>query len=287
MKKFIKPKPKIEKIKCALVYDFDGTLAEGDCAEYGIMPELGLTKEKFWPEVKQRAKLDNGDEILSYLGLLSEKAINKKSNILSKNKLREHGKSIQLFPGVNDWFEKINNFAEKNNLSLEHYIVSSGLEEMIAGTPIGNKFRQIYACKYHYSDDGDTAIWPAQAVNYTTKTQFLFRINKGIHNSWDNIAVNKFTDPDERPIPFERMIYFGDGDTDIPSMKMVKLQGGFSIAVFDQKKWADENTQSKIEKLIAEERASYVVPANYQEHDQLFVTVRGLLKLMARKKHNK
>jgi len=248
------------------------------------MPELGLKKETFWPEVKQRAKQDNGDEILSYLGLLSEKANTQGSNTLSKQKLREHGKLIKLFPGVKKWFERINNFAARNNLLLEHYIVSSGLEEMIAGTPIGPQFRQIFACKFHYSDDGNSAIWPAQAVNYTTKTQFLFRINKGIHNSWDNVAVNKFSDPAERPIPFERMIYFGDGDTDIPSMKMVKLQGGFSIAVFDRKKWADENTQTKIEKLIAEERASYVVPANYKEHEQLFVTVRGLLKLMARKK---
>ena len=193
-------------IKCALIYDFDGTLAEGDCAQHGLMPALGITDiANFWAEVKQRAQQDDGDEILAYLGLLAEKA------------------------------------------------------------------------------NGKQVIWPAQAINYTTKTQFLFRINKGILNSWNNTEVNKFIELEERDIPFERMIYFGDGDTDIPSMKMVRYQGGFSLAVFDEQKWKEQRTQEKVEKLIAEERANYVVPANYQQGSQLEVTVRGLLQLFKRK----
>lgn len=85
------------------------------------------------------------------------------------------------------------------------------------------------------------------------KNSVLFRINKGIDNSWDNAAVNKFIEPELREIPFQNMIFFGDGDTDIPSMKMVRYQGGFSLAVFDQKKWKSAATQEKVEKLIAEE----------------------------------
>lgn len=271
-------------MKCALIYDFDGTLAEGDCAQHGLMPALGINDTKnFWTSVKERAKLDDGDEILSYLGLLAERAITLNSQELSHNNLVKHGKSIPLFPGVALWFERINSYALEHGLEIDHYIISSGLDAMIRGTDIGNKFRMIYACKYHYSDDGHTALWPAQAINYTTKTQFLFRINKGIDNSWNNEAVNKFIEPEKREVPFEKMIFFGDGDTDIPSMKMVRHQGGFSIAVFDQKKWSDSNTQRKVEKLIAEERANYVVPAIYDEGSQLDVTVKGLLQLFKRK----
>jgi hypothetical protein len=155
---------------------------------------------------------------------------------------------------------------------------------MIRGTVIAEKFRKIYACKYHYSADKKKALWAAQAINYTTKTQFLFRINKGIDNSWDNAAVNRFIEPSEREMPFNRMIYFGDGDTDIPSMKMVRYQGGSSLAVFDQKKWGSTSTQQKVEKLIAEERANYVVPAVYDDGSQLDVTVKGLLQLIRRKR---
>lgn len=270
-------------MKCALVYDFDGTLAEGDCAQHGLMPALNINMTDFWDEVKQRAKSDDGDEILSYLGLLAEKANALNSDELSESNLIKHGGAIPLFSGVDLWFDRINKYAKQHGLELNHYIISSGLDAMIRGTVIGDKFRKIYACKYHYSPDGKKAIWAAQAINYTTKTQFLFRINKGIDNSWDNAAVNKFIEPELREIPFQNMIFFGDGDTDIPSMKMVRYQGGFSLAVFDQKKWKSAATQEKVEKLIAEERANYVVPAIYDEGSQLDVTVKGLLQLFKRK----
>ncbi|MEN4908884.1 HAD family hydrolase [Rahnella bonaserana] len=272
------------KMKCALIYDFDGTLAEGDCAQHGLMPALGIENiGDFWTLVKDRAKKDDGDEILSYLGLLAEKAHSLKSDELSYSNLVKHGQAIPLFPGVVDWFGRINEYARQYDMEIDHYIISSGLDAMIRGTEIGKRFRMIYACKYHYSEDGKTVLWPAQAINYTTKTQFLFRINKGIDNSWDNAAVNKFIEPESREVPFQKMIFFGDGDTDIPSMKMVRHQGGFSIAVFDQNKWSDSRTQSKVEKLIAEERANYVVPAVYEEGSQLDVTVKGLLQLFKRK----
>jgi len=272
-------------LKCALVYDFDGTLAEGDCAQHGLMPSLKINDESdFWKKVKERSKADNGDEILTYLGMLAEIANEKSSKELSVDNLKKHGASIPLFPGVPTWFDRINRYGEENGLHIYHYIISSGLDAMIRGTAIGDKFRQIFACKYHYHSDGETPKWAAQAINYTTKTQFLFRINKGIDNSWDNMAVNKFIEPTEREIPFERMIYFGDGDTDIPSMKMVLMQGGFSLAVFDRKKWVAESTQKKVEKLISEERSSYVVPADYEEGSQLDVTVKGLLQLFKRRK---
>ncbi|MDP0561946.1 MAG: HAD family hydrolase [Candidatus Endonucleobacter sp. (ex Gigantidas childressi)] len=269
-------------LKCALVYDFDGTLAEGDCAQHGVMPSLKIDVQEFWQKVKERSKKDDGDEILAYLGILAEIANEQKSEELSVENLKKHGAKIPMFSGVSSWFDRINKYGSKNGLHIYHYIISSGLEAMIKGTAIGDKFRQIYACKYHYNDKAPT--WAAQAINYTTKTQFLFRINKGIDNSWDNEAVNKFIKPSDREIPFERMIYFGDGDTDIPSMKLVLLQGGFSLAVFNKDKWGQEDTQKKVEKLISEERSSYVVPADYEEGSQLDVTIKGLLQLFKRRR---
>lgn len=271
-------------MKCALIYDFDGTLAEGDCAQHGLMPSLQISDvSSFWKAVKKRAQDDDGDEILSYLGLLAENANQINSDELSEEKLKQHGRLIPLFPGVDSWFDRINEYASKNEIELHHYIISSGLDAMIRGTSIGTKFHQIYACKYHYSEDGKKALWAAQAINYTTKTQFLFRINKGINNSWNNEDVNKFIEPSKREMPFQRMVYFGDGDTDIPSMKMVRSQGGFSIAVFNQRNWTTPGTQKKVEKLISEERANYVVPAVYEEGSQLDVTVKGLLQLFKRR----
>jgi hypothetical protein len=154
---------------------------------------------------------------------------------------------------------------------------------MIQGTCISGYFHKIFACKFEYDSKSGEVIWPAQSINYTTKTQYLFRINKGIDNSWDNDAVNRFIEPTERPFPFTRMIYLGDGDTDIPSMKMVRYQGGYSLAVFDDDVWRLEGTQAKIGKLIAEERANYVVPADYREGSQLDITLKGLLQLFKRK----
>ena len=267
-----------------MIYDFDGTLAKGNCAEHGLMPALGVENNGvFWSQADARAKADDGDGILAYMGELLDKAAEIESDALDIENLRKYGAKIPLFAGVDTWFERVNEFGNKLELNIEHYIISSGLDEMIRGTPIGDKFRQIYACKYHYKGNGRRATFPSLAVNYTTKTQYLFRINKGIDNAWDDNAVNEFIEMGKRKIPFERMIYFGDGDTDIPSMKMVNLQGGFSLAVYDPEKWKDTRKKESITKLISEERANYVVPADYSDGELLDVTVQGLLKLFARR----
>lgn len=271
-------------IRAALIYDFDGTVAEGNCAEHGLMQALGISDVgEFWGKVKQATKDRDADEILIYLGSLALQArVARKREELSPERLRAYGAQIPLFPGVVDWFERINVFAADQGLRLEHYIVSSGLEEMIYGTSIAKHFKKVFACRYHYDEKSGYAKWPAAAVNYTTKTQYIFRINKGVLNSYDNTAVNRFVEHQDRPVPFNRMIYFGDGDTDIPSMKLVKEQGGCSLAVFDEKKWEHPNSQEKIQKLIAEDRVSYVVPGNYAKGTQLDVTVKGVLSKILR-----
>jgi 2-hydroxy-3-keto-5-methylthiopentenyl-1-phosphate phosphatase len=275
----------LDDIKAALIYDFDGTLAEGNCAEHGLLPTLGITNAKeFWDRVKKETKTRDADEILTYLGTLALQArVVKKREELTPDRLKCHGNTIPLFPGVLDWFDRINKYAKKLNVQLQHYIVSSGIEEMIRGTPIAKHFKYIFGCKYHYDMKTGYVKWPAVSINYTTKTQYIFRINKGVLNYYDDSKVNEYIEHNQRPMPFERMIYLGDGDTDIPCMRLVKDQGGCSVAVFDEKKWKQASSQNKIEKLIAEDRVNYVVPGNYAQESQLDVTVKGILRKISRK----
>jgi 2-hydroxy-3-keto-5-methylthiopentenyl-1-phosphate phosphatase len=265
----------------AIVYDFDGTLASGNCVEHGLLESLGIkSSDDFWKEVKERTKREDADQILTYMQIVAEKAMQKQQTLLSPEKLQEFGRSIPLFDGLDTWFERINAFAIKKDLILEHYVVSSGLKEMIRGCKIGPKIKHIYACQFMKVNGGGYC--PSVAINYTTKTQYLFRINKGIHNNWDDESINRWMADDERPMPFERMIYLGDGDTDIPSMKMVTYKGGQSIAVFDPSEWEQQKNKDKISRLIAEKRVNFVAPGDFSEGELLDILIRGIIGRYAR-----
>jgi hypothetical protein len=266
-------------IRTAIVYDFDGTLARGNIQEHGFLPDLDIDKSKFWKDVRTSSKKNDVDEILVYMWKMLEIAKRKRKPI-TRIALKKYGNKVPLFEGVETWFRRISKFAKEKKLNLEHYVVSSGNYEIICGCKIFKCFKKVYASRYIF--ENGQAIWPGIAINYTTKTQFLFRINKGIENSWDNTKINKFVPMAKRPIPFSRMIFIGDGETDIPSMKMVRLQGGHSIAVFDPNKFSEQSFQDKVYKLIEEDRVHFVAPADYQESSQLDVTVKGILARVAR-----
>lgn len=191
-----------EMKRTAMIYDFDGTLARGNLQETSFIPNIGMTKEAFWGEVKRRTREHDADEILVYMHLMLEKARAQGVEV-KVNDLRAHGQDAPLFPGLADaaWFERINTHAAKRGLALEHYIISSGIQEMIDGCPIRGAFKQVFASKFIYLDG--VAAWPGVGINYTTKTQYLFRINNGIDNHWDNDAINKFMPAAERPVPFD------------------------------------------------------------------------------------
>lgn len=267
--------------RAAIVYDFDGTLAKGSVQEHSFLPELLIDKSQFWGEVKRLARLHDADEILIYMWQML-RAAKEKDTPITRDALKKHGASTPLFKGVSDWFDRISEYALERDLLLEHYVVSSGNEELIRGCEIFPKFRAVFASRFVYDEETGHAVWPGLAINYTTKTQYLFRINKGIANSWDNEAVNRYIPMHERQVPFDRMIFIGDGDTDIPSMKMVRHQKGQAIAVFDPDEWAREASRNKLHKLIAEDRANFVAPADYCEGSQLDVIVKGILGRIAR-----
>ena len=260
--------------KTAIVYDFDGTLARGNLQECSFIPKIGMSRKEFWDEVKRRARNEDADEILVYMHLMLEKAL-EVGKVVSKHMLRVHGSKAKLFAGLKGrlWFRRINEFAAQHGLDLHHYIISSGLEEMIRGCSIQSAFRKIYASKYIY--EKGVAAWPGVAINYTTKTQYLFRINKGVENHWDNKAINKYMPKASRPVPFERMIFLGDGATDIPTMKMLTYQGGHSVAVYDEK--GDREYLEKIHSLISDRRVEFVAPANYEEKSQLDIIIKGII----------
>lgn len=266
--------------RTAIVYDYDGTLAKGNIQENSFLPSIQLETSEFWKMVKDTTREQDADEILVYMQLMIAEAAKSEVKI-SKDVLRNHGKNSRLFEGLKDgsWFDRINVFGESLGLEIEHYIVSSGTQEMIEGSPIAPKFKRIFASRYMFDDDG-IAMWPSLAINYTTKTQFLFRINKGVNNVWDNKKVNAFVPEEERPVPFRRMVFIGDGDTDIPAMKMTTHNGGSSIAAYDPER--DKRTLDKIHGLISDRRADFVAPADYRANSQMDILLKGILGRVAR-----
>ena len=270
-------------LKTALIYDFDGTLARGNMQEVTFIPSVGMGIGDFWGEADRLTRESDGDNILMSMQLMLQRA-RENGEPITKKMLREHGQDVKLFDGLKTdltgpgWFERIDAFGREYGLEIEHYIVSAGLEEMIDGCPIRDAFRHVFASKFVYDRDG-VAIWPAVGVNYTTKTQYLFRINKGVLNHYEHERINRFTPDDVRPVPFDRMIFLGDGDTDVPTMKMMHTKGGFSIAVYDPRN--SKRDQDKIYGLISEDRVNFVAAADYREGSPLDLIVKGLIGRIA------
>ncbi|MFO0094691.1 MAG: HAD family hydrolase [Gemmatimonadaceae bacterium] len=269
-----------QPLKVGLVYDFDGTLAPGNMQEHSFLPTLGINAADFWADVKERTRSHNADEILVYMWRMLE--IARRNNVqVSKDDLKRHGSTLNYVPGVDTWFDRINLYGTERGLHIEHYIISSGIYEIIRGCSIFPKFTYVFASKFIF--ENNVAVWPATGINYTSKTQHLFRINKGIKTIWDNSNINKWIPEEERPIPFSRMIFIGDGETDVPAMRTVRMQGGCSIAVYDPQKIGSDSAQRVLHGLIAEKRVNFVAPADYGDGSQLDLTVKGVLGGIARR----
>ncbi|BDG71830.1 HAD family hydrolase [Roseomonas fluvialis] len=260
----------------AIAYDFDGTLAPGNMQEHVFLPQLGIEPAQFWAEANALAVDQQGDRILTYMHRMLEWARFKHLPVRRADWIAQ-GAGISLFPGVDEWFDRMNLAAARRGIALEHYVISSGLRELIEGTSIRRQFRAVFASGFLY-DGSDVAIAPAIAVNYTTKTQYLFRINKDALDVADDAAVNAFVPQDRRRIPFPNMIFIGDGDTDIPCFRTVKEMGGHSVAVFPE---GDAGRAARTRALIAEGRVHCAVPADYREGAALEARILAILDLLA------
>lgn len=262
--------------KVAIMYDFDKTLCTKDMQEYSMIPDLGYEDPKeFWQEVTELSRSNKMDSISAYLYLLQKKFA-QQGRPLRKSDFQDVGKSIVLYPGVDTWFERVNAYGRDHGLEVEHYIISSGMSEIIEGTSIADQFRKIYSCRYYY-DEKNIAKWPAVIVNYTTKTQYIFRINKQVLDENDDKGLNDYLDPKHRPIPFERMVYIADGITDVPCMRLVKTYGGKSIAVYGKR---SKKAKEIAEKLINDGRASYMTEADYSEGSDMDTLMKMILDHM-------
>ena len=212
----------------ALIYDFDKTLSPRDMEEYSFLPGIRVEPDAFWGQCAEFARQHDMDGILTYMYLMKKMASGEME--LTRENLIALGRDVEFFPGVTGWFDRINALGRQCGVSVEHYIISSGLTEIIRGSAIGGHFKAIFAASFCYDEEGK-AVWPSTAVNYTSKTQYLFRINKGILDVTNDRDLNAFTPEYMRRVPFSNMIYVGDGLTDVPCMKMTKQKGGYSIAV--------------------------------------------------------
>lgn len=261
----------------AIAYDFDGTLSPGSMQEHSFIPEIGEDKDAFWARVNGEAARLGADNILIYMHEMV-KAARREHVRFRRDDMVRHGRSIGFFPGVAEgWFARMRAHGEAHGLDVRHFIISSGLKEMIEASAIGAEFAAVFASAFKY-DPNDVPEWAAAAVNYTNKTQFLFRINKGALDLSDNAQVNRYVPEDERPVPFRNMIYIGDGDTDVPCMRTVKEQGGISIAVHPA---GDAAGAAKTAALKADRRVHFTADADYRDGSALDLYVRAAIEKAA------
>ena len=255
-----------------LIYDFDGTLSPGNMQEFGFIQAIGQTPEEFWSKSNGIAIGQDASDILAYMKLMVDEA--QKNHIkLTRANFRKYGADIKLYEGVRDWFQNINSYGREHGVIIEHYINSSGLTEIIEGSPIAKEFKHVFAGSFLYNDKG-VAEWPGIAVDFTAKTQYLFKIQKGIFSSRDAVKVNESLADESKRIPFTNMIYFGDGETDVPSMKLVTMFGGNAIAVFDP---ARPNKKSVAQKLLRQGRVNFITPASFTKDSRTFRLVCAII----------
>ena len=255
-------KSKEDKPVLAICYDFDKTLSPDNMQAQGYLQAIDYEdQDEFWKETSDLAHAHEMDMTLSWMYLMLRGARGKE--IFRRDMLERYGSEVKLYDGVRDWFGRLRQYGEEKGIIVEHYIISSGLREMIEGTDVAGEFEKIYASSFYYDDDG-VAIWPAQVVNFTNKTQFLFRISKGVLGINDD-AVNDYFEPGEMRVPFRNMVYIGDSDTDIPCMKLVNSYGGHSIGVYDP----GSGDTARVMRMMRENRIRYYAPADYTEGSEL------------------
>ena len=257
----------------AFLYDFDKTLCTTDMQNYAFIPGLGMTPAEFWAEANGFGRQNRIDGILAYMYIMLREAERKKLPF-TREDLVEKGRQIELFPGVESWFSRINAFGEAQGVRVEHYVISSGLREIIEGSSISHEFKEIYASEFYYDETG-RPVWPKLAVNFTAKTQFVYRINKGVLDVSDDKTLNDSMPDDSKRVPFPNMIYLGDGLSDVPCMKMMRAYGGQAIAVYQ-----DAN-RTGVEELLAKKRVDFIFPADYREGRALEETARNIIRKMA------
>ena len=251
----------------AIMYDFDKTLSTTDMQNYAFIPALGMTPDEFWGATGEFSKKTGCERILSYMWMMIK--LSKEKGIQCTQKwLNSLGKEVRYYPGVETWFKRINEYGKSKGVRVEHYLVSSGTKEIVDGTSIAKEFKKIYGCEFYYDPETKLPVWPKFAINYTQKTQYFFRISKGITNKTDDSVNNKTV---SRRIPYENMVYLGDGMTDVPCMVLVKQNNGNAIAIYNK------NEQGNVSSLLRGGRVNFACLADYSENSDLDKTMKLII----------
>ena len=258
------PKSLFDKKTIALVYDFDGTLSPRPMQDYAFLPQIGEDAAAFWRESNELSRKEGADPLITYMRLMYKKA--KAKNVrIDRADLVAQGRNVELFPGVVDWFDAIADYvklrSESHGVTLRHYVVSAGLVEIIEGTEIFQRFHNVFASEFWF--EAYELPFPKRVITDTGKTQYRFRINKGIEDL--RVGINEHMPETARPIPFSNMIYFGDGDTDVPSMAVMRKNGGHAVAVYTPNK-----PKRKCVELFKAGRCDFFAPADYRRGSDLF-----------------
>jgi hypothetical protein len=246
----------------ALIYDFDGTLSPKNMQEYAFLPKIGLDPKKFWTEVAKLSIERQAEPLITYMHLMYQKAQEKGVQILRED-LVAQGRDVAFCPGVEGWFELIEGYVKQRSggdVTVRHYLISSGLKEIIEGTSIYDQFYNVFASEYFF--EAYQLPYPKRVITDTSKTQYLFRINKGVEDV--NQSINSHMPENDRPIPFQQMIYFGDGETDVPSMAVTRQNNGFAIAVYPK-----EKNSNICKELFSVGRVDFYAEADYTEGSDL------------------
>ena len=254
----------------AICYDFDKTLSPYDMQAQGYIQSLGYEVAEFWEQSNSVAFANEMDSNLSYMYKMVKEARGRL--IFNRKTLMEYGSRVALFPGVVEWFSRVRAYGMEQGVKVEHYIISSGLKEMIEGTVIAGEFEKIYASSFYYDETG-VAVWPAQVINYTTKTQLLFRIEKGTLDVNDP-EVNRCFAESELRVPFRNMVYIGDSETDIPCMKLVNVNGGHAVGVYDP----ETGNTERVKQMLRENRIKYFAPADYTPGSPLDTLLKTIIR---------
>jgi phosphoserine phosphatase len=258
----------------AVCYDFDRTLTPDDMQAQGFIQSVGADVKEFWQASNALAKKSDMDNNLAYMYLMVQSSIGK--FYLTKDALNDYGAKIKLYRGVKDWFSRLNAYGRELGVTVEHYVISSGLREMIEGTPIAKEFKKIYASAFCFDEKG-VPVWPAQTINYTNKTQFLFRIEKGCLDINDHEGVNEYFGEDKLRVPLRNFVYLGDSETDIPCMKLVSSAGGHAVGVYDPR-----GNKEKVFDLMKNNRIRYFAPADYSEGSELDSLLKAIIEKTAK-----
>ncbi len=263
----------------AIVYDFDHTLSPHYMQDHTILRRAGVDPSEFWLSCTTLIKERGYDQELAYMKrMLDYDGIRKLSNA----DLQAMGPDLTFFPGVPDFFEELNAIVQQTryaewDIHLEHYVVSSGLKAILDGSNIAKHVKAIFGCEF--DEDQGHIHFPKRTISHTQKTQFLFRVNKGLINLDQD--VNDHMPEEARRVPFGHMIYVGDGPTDVPCFTVIKKNGGLAVAVYNPHDTTRKSFKKCYDLAHHADRVHFMAPADYQTGSQLRLILEQHLTEMA------